>query len=180
MQKVKKKWSTVDILRHTRHDWLNNLQLIKGNLDLNKIERVKEIIAKIIIETQNEARLTNLNLAAFSGDLMTFKWERHHFQLEFEVLGEVKDLSKYDESLAEWTSLFFQILDQVVEKENENHLSVSIVLNEHVCFFFDFSGIIKKEDYLNKWLQKNDNSPYFQLIEKMVNQGEISFILKLN
>ena len=36
---IKKEWNTVDVLRQVRHDWLNKLQLIKGNLDLNKMER---------------------------------------------------------------------------------------------------------------------------------------------
>ncbi len=63
---MEKKWSTVDVLRHARHDWLNKLQLIKGNLDLNKPERVKQIIEEIVHEAQAEAKLSNLKIPLFA------------------------------------------------------------------------------------------------------------------
>ena len=47
---IEKEWNTVEVLRHARHDWLNKLQLIKGNLDLNELDRAKEIINEIVIE----------------------------------------------------------------------------------------------------------------------------------
>ncbi len=37
-------WNIVDLLSHSRHDWMNKLQLIKGNLSLQKYERVNDII----------------------------------------------------------------------------------------------------------------------------------------
>ena len=46
-----KNWTTFEVLRQTRHDWLNKIQIIKGNLELNKIDRVKGYIEEIIIET---------------------------------------------------------------------------------------------------------------------------------
>lgn len=46
-----KNWTTIETLRQTRHDWLNKIQIIKGNLELNRIDRVKGIIDEIIVET---------------------------------------------------------------------------------------------------------------------------------
>ena len=63
---MKKEWNTIELLRHVRHDWLNKLQLIKGNLDLNKIDRAKEIIDEIVIEAQNETKLSNLHFPNFT------------------------------------------------------------------------------------------------------------------
>ncbi len=34
---MEKEKELLEILRHTRHDWLNVMQLIKGNLTLKKI-----------------------------------------------------------------------------------------------------------------------------------------------
>lgn len=42
-------WSTLEVLRHARHDWLNQLQLIKANLSLGRTERANEIIEEIIL-----------------------------------------------------------------------------------------------------------------------------------
>ena len=34
----------INALRQTRHDWLNVMQLIKGNLALKRYDRIEEII----------------------------------------------------------------------------------------------------------------------------------------
>ena len=36
---MRKEWDTIEVLKHARHDWLNKLQLIKGNLSLIKIDQ---------------------------------------------------------------------------------------------------------------------------------------------
>lgn len=178
---MKKTWSTVEILRHSRHDWLNKLQLIKGNLELNKIDRVKEIIQEIVALTQQEAKLTNLNIPTFAGSLMTYNWENHHFQIEFEILGDVRDLSPYDESLTKWIFSFFEMINQFVSIEGDNHLSISIDLSDRESrFFFDFSGIIKKVDQLKDWVDNNQENEFFKVIESNILQNEILvvFVLK--
>jgi stage 0 sporulation protein B (sporulation initiation phosphotransferase) len=153
---MKNEWSTIDILRHARHDWLNKLQLIKGNIDLNKPERVKEIIQEIVVEAQQEANLSNLKMPEFAALLLTYNWESHSFQLEFEVLNEIKCLDLNDQLLTDWTSSFFACLHIAVEAYGDNHLSVSIETQENgVRFFFDFSGIIKDKERLEKFLDVN-------------------------
>lgn len=155
---MKKEWNTVDVLRHARHDWLNRLQLIKGNLALNKTERVKTIIDEIVMEAQQEANLSNLKLPEFATLLLTYNWESHSFQLEFEVLNEIECLGLDDQLLANWTSSFFACLHTAVEPYYDNHLSVSIEkLENGVRFFFDFSGIIKDKERLQKFLDVNQH-----------------------
>ena len=70
-----KNWTTIETLRQTRHDWLNRIQIIKGNLELNKIDRVKGIIDEIIIETQNEARLYQFEFAKVQRDVVDVELE---------------------------------------------------------------------------------------------------------
>ncbi|BBP91222.1 hypothetical protein BsIDN1_48400 [Bacillus safensis] len=50
----------IDLLSRSRHDWMNKLQLIKGNLTLEKYDRVFEIIEEMVIEAQHESKLSNL------------------------------------------------------------------------------------------------------------------------
>jgi stage 0 sporulation protein B (sporulation initiation phosphotransferase) len=156
---MNKEWSTVDVLRHARHDWLNKIQLIKGNLALNKTERIKEIIEEIVVETQQEANLSNLQIPQFAALLLTFNWEAHSFLLEFEVLNEIKCVGLNDQVLTDWTSSFFACLHTAVESYGENHLSVSIETQENgVRFFFDFSGIIKDKGRLEQFLDGNQHN----------------------
>lgn len=150
-----KDWNTIEVLRHARHDWLNKIQLIKGNLSLGKVDRAKEIIDEIVVEAQQEAKLSNLNLPQFASLLFIYNWENHAFQLEYELLDEVTGGQLDDSRLADWTSAFFNCLNSSVKPFHENHLSVSIRHEkEGVRFFFDFSGIITDMDRLEEFFQK--------------------------
>ncbi|KON86899.1 sporulation protein [Sporosarcina globispora] len=150
-----KDWNMIEVLRHARHDWLNKIQLIKGNLSLNKVDRAKEIIDEIVVEAQQEARLSNLNLPAFASLLLTYNWENHFFQLEYEVLDDTISGRLDDFVLSEWTGSFFAILDTSVKPYHENHLSVSISHEKGGArFFFDFSGILTDMDKLDQFFKK--------------------------
>jgi stage 0 sporulation protein B (sporulation initiation phosphotransferase) len=152
---MNKDWNTIEFLRHIRHDWLNKIQLIKGNLDLNRADRVKEIIDDIIMEAQQEARLSNLNTPKFATLLLLCNWEKYNFHLEYEVLNEEKCQSLEDSTLTKWTILFFETLNSGIKKFHENHLSVSIEPNyKGTRLFFDFSGIIEDKESLVIFMQK--------------------------
>ncbi|KAB2334067.1 Spo0B C-terminal domain-containing protein [Cytobacillus gottheilii] len=156
-----KEWDMIEVLRHARHDWLNKLQLIKGNLALDKIDRAKEIIDEIVLESQQEAKLSNLKIPLFASLLLTYNWENHFFQLEYDVLEVdgnscIKQLD--DKALAQWTSTFFECLNASVKPYYENHLSVSIEpQSEAARFFFDFSGIIVDKSMLNEFFTSIPN-----------------------
>ncbi|WP_460138192.1 Spo0B domain-containing protein, partial [Priestia megaterium] len=70
-------------------DWLNKLQLIKGNLALNRLDRANEIIEEIVNESKHESKheskLTNINMRLFAGFVMTYHWNNHAVRLDVEV-----------------------------------------------------------------------------------------------
>jgi stage 0 sporulation protein B (sporulation initiation phosphotransferase) len=148
-----KEWDIVEVLRHSRHDWLNRLQLIKGNLDLNRIDRAKAYINEIVIEAQHESKLSNFHLPMFASLLLKSNWENHLFQLEYEVLNDLEAVKINDDILSTWTKSFFICLDQAIEAFQENHLSITIQpQSDGVRFFFDFSGIIIKKELIEQFL----------------------------
>jgi stage 0 sporulation protein B (sporulation initiation phosphotransferase) len=169
---MEKNWDVVNVLRYARHDWLNKIQLLKGNLSLNKLERVQNIIDEIVMEAQQEARLSNLNLPKFAASLLTANWQQYYFQLEYEVLGEIQTVKMDDTELTEWTSSFFTILHNSIEAFQDNHLSISIMPLEHSTqIFFDFSGVILKRDELEAFLKESQVA----LNLKEVSNQELSF-----
>ncbi|SDM22824.1 Spo0B C-terminal domain-containing protein [Bacillus sp. OK048] len=150
---MEKEWDIVEVLRHSRHDWLNRLQLIKGNLDLNRIDRAKAYINEIVIEVQHESKLTNFQFPLFASLLLKSNWEKHLFQLEYEVFTDVEAVKINDKKLSDWTKSLFVCLDQAIEAFQENHLSITIQpQSDGVCFFFDFSGIIIKKELIEQFL----------------------------
>ncbi|WP_449620029.1 Spo0B C-terminal domain-containing protein [Robertmurraya sp. Marseille-Q9965] len=158
---MKKDWDTVELLRHTRHDWLNKIQLIKGNLSLNKIDRVKEIINEIVDETRQETKLSNLNIPQFAALLLTYNWESHSIHLEFEIIEDIHgSTSSYinDELLANWTIAFLEGLNKCIKAFHENHLSVTIERQSSgIGFFFDFRGIITDIKQVQLFLQQQSS-----------------------
>ncbi|MFE4096375.1 Spo0B domain-containing protein [Priestia sp. YIM B13484] len=98
---MEKEWDVVEVLRYARHDWLNKLQLIKGNLALNRLDRANEIIEEIVNESKHESKLTNINMRLFAGFVMTYHWNNHAVRLDVEVLGELKD---YHNTMSSYTT----------------------------------------------------------------------------
>lgn len=157
---MKKEWDPVKLLSHSRHDWLNKIQLIKGNLSLNKVERAEEIIEEIIFQARQESKLTNLKLPNVALLILTYNWESQYIQLEFEVLDETMEIPHplNDEFIAEWISSFLQLLNSTVKPFSENHLSITIdVQEERLRFFFDFRGIIMKREPIEAFLQNTSS-----------------------
>ncbi|GAJ38224.1 sporulation initiation phosphotransferase B [Saccharococcus caldoxylosilyticus] len=177
---MEKQWRIVDVLRHSRHDWLNKIQLIKGNLALNKIERVYEIINDIICEMQHETKLTNLKAVQFAELLMTYNWQPRLISLEYEVLGEERDLSLYDEDLTQWSSSFLAFMEKQADGRQENHMSISIeVMPQGTNIFFDYSGTIQDENEVKRWLHNCQLPPSIYLDTFDVHTNEMTVLIKI-
>ena len=171
---MKKEWDTIEVLRHARHDWMNQLQLIKGNLSLNKVDRAKEIIEEIIMEARQDAKLSNLHLPQFASTLLTCNWENHHFQLEYEVMDSQNFHRLDDQLLTRWTEQLFDALNSSIEQYQENHLSVTIDPQEKgIGFFFDFSGIINDKNRLKMFLDQQPGEGMKVMSDGVVD-GEIT------
>ncbi|CAH2716248.1 Sporulation initiation phosphotransferase B [Neobacillus rhizosphaerae] len=168
-----KEWDIVEVLRHSRHDWLNRLQLIKGNLDLNRIDRAKAVIDEIVIEAQHETRLTNLHIPLFASLVLKSNWENPFFKLEYEVLLDSDSIKIDDLVLTVWAKSFFSCLNRAIEVFQENHLSITIEpQSEGVRFFFDFSGIIKHKELLDEFL--TDQNQSLDLLVKEFTESELA------
>lgn len=170
----------IDILRHSRHDWLNKLQLIKGNIALNKLERVNEIIDEIVMEANHHTRLSNLNIPKFATFILTYNWKRNKVTLEFEVWTEGLNLAMYDDCLLQWSEAFLDVLNNVVQDFSNNHLMISIQsLEQTPRFFFDFRGIIRDVAYLEDWLNTHQTLSKIHIVEKDMNREELTLALSV-
>jgi stage 0 sporulation protein B (sporulation initiation phosphotransferase) len=174
-------WDVVKLLRHARHDWLNKIQLIKGNISLNHINRANEIIDELIIEARHEAKLSNLSFPRLAEFLLTFNWNQHMFRLETEVIGEEVNLNSYDQPLLHFTSEFFQLIDDWVSSSDEHHILVTFQLyDEHTRVSFDFSGHINNIESVKDWLNDFQLHKSLTKIESYINKEEIFITLQLD
>ncbi|WP_257346298.1 sporulation initiation phosphotransferase B [Pseudalkalibacillus decolorationis] len=178
---MKYKWNTIDLLRHARHDWLNQLQLIKGNLSLDKTDRAKEIIDEVVQHAKNEAKISNLRMPLMAELFMTYNWQQNTYRIDYEVIGEERDLSNYDRPLYEWTSHFLIQLEKCIVLDGEPHLMVTIqLLNSQVRVSFDFAGKLGGVSSIDGWdksLIPVHNS--ISIIESYYKEEELLYILCL-
>ncbi|KXZ15274.1 sporulation protein [Bacillus nakamurai] len=139
----------IHLMGHFRHDWMNKLQLIKGNLSLQKYDRVVEIIDEMVIDAKHESKLSNLKTPHLAFDFLTFNWKSQYMRLEYEVLGEIKDLSAYDQKLSNMMRKLFHLFGLAVSNESENHLTVSLQTDHpdrQLILYLDFHGTIANAD----------------------------------
>ncbi len=171
---MEKEWDLINVLRHSRHDWLNRLQIIKGNLDLNRIDRAKAVIDEIVMEAQHETKLSNIHMPLLAALLITSNWENPLFRLEYEVLEDLPTIKIDDAAITNWTKSFFSCLNKAIEAFQENHLSITIEpQSSGVRFFLDFSGIIVKRELIKKFLSE-PGQPEMDVMVKEFTQSELA------
>lgn len=144
----------IQLMGHFRHDWMNKLQLIKGNLSLQKYDRVVEIIDEMVIDAKHESKLSNLKTPHLAFDFLTFNWKSRYMRLEYEVLGEIKDLSAYDQKLSNLMRKLFHLFGLAVSNESENHLTVSLQTDHpdrQLIVYLDFHGTIANADVFDEF-----------------------------
>lgn len=175
-------WTVVEMLRHTRHEWLNRLQLIKGNISMGKTEQAKRIMDEIVLEMQQEALLSNLELSRFAELLLTHNWKGYRFRLEYEIVNGHEKLQLDDRLLADWTREFFEELNRASLPICDNSLYLAIESKDDaVRFLFQFNGIIENEPVLKSWLLRKEAYPDHVTYEKVSEneyQIQVLFYLK--
>ncbi|WP_163101803.1 Spo0B C-terminal domain-containing protein [Peribacillus alkalitolerans] len=171
----KKQWTTIDLLRYSRHDWLNKMQLIKGNLDLNKPDRARLIMEEIILEANNEARLSSLDMPNMAELLLTANWMEYSYSVEFEVIGIDHGCQSADENISRWTSRFLNKLSTSLSLLHENTLKITIMQIEgKIRFSFDIQGKIEKNNELLLHLNQDQHENLEIEIEE-TNETELVF-----
>nr|WP_279326567.1 Spo0B C-terminal domain-containing protein [Bacillus kexueae] len=161
VKKYEDSWSIVELLSHSRHDWMNKLQLLKGNLALKKYERAKEIIDEIVMEAQHESKLCNLHMKRFAEYILTHNWRNPVFPVEFVVLGEAMRLTNLDDQITNWTEVFFNRIEKAVEPNHEHEMIITIETDrkEDIRFVFQFHGILHDRGELLSFLNEKTNMP---------------------
>ncbi|WP_078552644.1 Spo0B C-terminal domain-containing protein [Bacillus alkalicellulosilyticus] len=152
-----KKWDDMhELLRHSRHDWLNVIQLIKGNIALKRLDRVEEIINEVINKAQNESKLSDLKIPLLAGELLTINWENHLYETEVEIVGEVLDLSRHEKILKQWCNNLIELFDEISSPSSENHLLITFDLYpKEATITFDFQGKVMNVPLVEEWIVKN-------------------------
>lgn len=175
---VDNKGNIINILSHSRHDWLNRIQLIQGYLSLNDIEKVNELIHTFTEESKKETAVSNLAMDSFVSYILTFNWENHPIMLDYEVEGSVRKLAMYDKEMYGFTKGFFEMLENQVEMFVENQMTITFEINEEdICFFFDFRGKIQASESVKRWLQDYSGFEHLSISHVNITEEEMTITI---
>ena len=132
--------SVNEILRFANHDYLNQLQLIKMNLDLGKIEEAKKIIEQISGHAKILSNINKLNLPKTVEWLQTIQWKFPIFQvtLNSDVM-EAVDL-KYDDQIVEYLEKTVIHVYDSLDPYTEQQLTIDIKSRDSFQLIFELKG----------------------------------------
>jgi stage 0 sporulation protein B (sporulation initiation phosphotransferase) len=120
----------IDVLRVARHDWMNQLQLIKANLALNRLDRIDVIIDKIVKEAQSESHLSNLKAPKFASLLILQKNTTNAIILHINVPPLSVDLSDLDDQITANLETLFNALLTSSEAEQSIRVELNLYKKE--------------------------------------------------
>ena len=121
-----KPFSVNEALRYARHDFLNQLQLIKMNIDLARLEEAKAAIDHFTEETRSNYELSKLDLPHTYEWLQTAMWRFPAFQLNVTNHIEAKCNPVLDriihDVLEQATNLLHTRLNPFIEQQLHIHI----------------------------------------------------------
>lgn len=171
----------VRVLSGARHDWLNQLQLIKAHLALNRTEQAEAVIEDIIVTAQNEAKISQLNAPDFASFFLTFNWYPHSYHLDFEVTGGRQTLASLDQVLVQLAADITGLFDEYAGSMIQNHVRVMMHLSDdEIQITFDYSGSINCEQQLHTAIRDLNMKPYMTLVQNEVTPYEAVATIRLD
>lgn len=171
-----KKWETVELLRHARHDWLNKIQLIQGYLSMGNPKRVHDLINEMVFECEQETKLSNLPLPELASFFLTYNFERHPVLLKYEVKGNGTVVGSLDGRIADWFRRFMEIMNKSVSDGEENELYITLDLKEgRIVFSVHFNGELCRTEPIEQFFSKTNLS--FIVEDLKIRNGAVHFRL---
>jgi len=129
---AEKPFSVNDALRFSRHDFLNQLQLIKMNIDLERLDDAREVITNYTEACKAVYELSNLHLPETSEWLQTANWRFPAFQvsLNTQIINSFKP--EFDRGIRDTFESFTQKLHDQLSPYHENELRIWITSTEEL------------------------------------------------
>ncbi|TCP32248.1 stage 0 sporulation protein B (sporulation initiation phosphotransferase) [Scopulibacillus darangshiensis] len=173
----------IHLIRNARHEWLNELQVIKGYLTLNQLDNAEGIIEGLIMKSRNEAKLSNQDIPLLSALVLTFNWYQHTFKLDLEVTGEGFRLSVYDRQLASLLQNMLHVFDEHASNRTENTMALLIhIMDTSACLTLDFTGQLNYPEQIEQFVEveKEELNQSIHLVEHYIKTNEAVITFEIN
>ncbi len=129
-----------EVLRHSMHDYLNNMHLIQMNLDMGRQEEAKQLIRMYSQKCAQFFDLNNIGLLKTNEWLQTFPITYGHMTLEVQTTIEKYGAKKYDTALNGILDQFVQSIYPRLQGYQEQILKVHISSTELLEILIEVQG----------------------------------------
>ncbi|MEC3882616.1 sporulation initiation phosphotransferase [Halobacillus litoralis] len=145
----------IELLRHKRHDWMNQIQLLQGYATLGKQDRLLSQMEEIKEEAEEERKLLNSHSLHFSLWLLSFNWVHKTYRLRYFIRGEV-DLSRHDHTLFAYGKRMIEIMDGHIGNEElyEGTCTIYVGGQDTLGLSWEWEGLFHKPERLKETLNK--------------------------
>ncbi|MEQ6375784.1 Spo0B domain-containing protein [Bacillaceae bacterium S4-13-58] len=132
----------IELLRHYRHDWMNQYQLIHGYASMNRLEDVKKKVQEGIEKSREESKLVQLHAPHLALWLISFNWYEEVFRLTYHIEEEtsVTTLSKADQELVESLKKIINQLHKYTLTDVLYHGQLHIINTQDVSLHLTIQG----------------------------------------
>lgn len=86
--------TAIKTLNHHRHDWMNDLQILYGYIQLGKTDKAVECVERIKERMTLESKIAKLGIPSLTFYLQSFRTNSNNFELEVSVDEDMQLISK--------------------------------------------------------------------------------------
>lgn len=168
----------LDVLRHYRHDWMNQLQLIYGYASMDKMDKVKEKVQEVLESSKEESKLLGLKAPTFAMWAIRFNSIYNQFRLSYHIEA-AHDLSSNDEELVTVCHSLMQLMDDYKDPTKLYQVKL-IVDGDNSCMItIWFEGNFQNQEQLISQLK---NKSFLKKVHEAErdNEKQLSVQLLLN
>lgn len=149
------KLSISEILRTAHHDFINQLQLVKINLDLNRIDEAKKIIENYCSQYKNFSNLNNFNWPKTVEWIQTFQYRFPSIEFVLKSNVAMAPKVKKDEETVEYLEKMIQHVYPHLDPLTEQTLLLTVESNGEIATItFDLHGKWNVEPFKTEPFEK--------------------------
>jgi stage 0 sporulation protein B (sporulation initiation phosphotransferase) len=146
----------VEALRHYRHDYLNDIQLIKSYTVLGKTEKVNQVIDRISRRAEQESRLSSLNAPMLAEFLLTYNGGSPMVPLEtVKVYSSGDDWSGEEAEALNFLKEFTSWADKAADTSVTARVAVTLKSENSRLLIVEFNGRLQQNE-IPYFLKKNN------------------------
>lgn len=161
-----------EILRHSMHDYLNNLHLIQMNLDMGKYEEAKKLIRTYSLKCNQFFDVNNAGLYETNEWLQIFGLAYNKVSLEVQASLNKKKAERYDGPLKDYLERFVEAIYPRLKGYQEQILRIHLLFDDVLQVQVELEGAWSSYT----WIEESFKGLFH--VEKETNtESQIKFIL---